>query len=39
MAHNWAFRWKMNFNADPTKQVQEEVILSRKTNFLNFPQR
>ena len=31
MIHNWTFQWKMNFNADPAKQVQE-VIFSRKTN-------
>ena len=33
---NWAFQWKMNFHADPTKQVQE-VILSRKTKKLPHP--
>ena len=26
---NWAFQWKMRFNPDPSKQVQE-VIFSRK---------
>ena len=26
---NWAFKWKMNFNPDPNKQVQE-IIFSRK---------
>ena len=26
---NWAFQWKMSFNPDPSKQVQE-VIFSRK---------
>ena len=26
---NWAFRWKMSFNPDPSKQAQE-VIFSRK---------
>ena len=28
--NKWAFQWKMNFNPDPTKQVQK-VIFSRKT--------
>ena len=36
MIHNWAFRWKMNFNPDPTKQAQE-VIFSRKTKKLPHP--
>ena len=27
--NNWAFRWKMNFNPNPTKQAHE-VIFSRK---------
>ena len=27
--NNWAFRWKMNFNPDPTKQTHE-VIFSCK---------
>ena len=27
--NNWAFQWKMSFNADPNKQAQE-VIFSRK---------
>ena len=26
---NWAFKWKMNFNLDPNKQVQQ-IIFSRK---------
>ena len=26
---NWAFKWKMNFNSDPNKQVQE-IIFSKK---------
>ena len=26
---NWAFQWKMSFNPDPSKQVQE-IIFSRK---------
>ena len=30
MIHKWAFQWKMNFNPDPAKQIQE-VIFSRKT--------
>ena len=28
---NWAYQWKMSFNPDPSKQVQE-VIFSRKIN-------
>ena len=28
--NNWAFRWKMNFNADLSKQAQE-VIFSQKS--------
>ena len=27
--NKWAFQWKMRFNPDPTKQV-EEVVFSRK---------
>ena len=34
--HNWAFQGKMNFNPDPTKQVQE-IIFSRKTNKKELP--
>ena len=30
MIHKCAFQWKMNFNPDPAKQIQE-VIFSRKT--------
>ena len=30
---NWTFQWKMIFNSDLTKQVQE-VIFSRKTEKL-----
>ena len=33
---NWAFQWKMNFNPDPSKQVQE-VIFSRKLNKVTHP--
>ena len=29
LIHNWAFQWKMSFNPDPSKQVQE-IIFSRK---------
>ena len=29
MVSNWAFQWKMSFNLNPSKQVQE-VIFSRK---------
>ena len=28
--NNWAYQWKMSFNPDPNKQVQE-VFFSRKT--------
>ena len=34
--HNWAFKWKMNFNPDPTNQAQE-VIFSCKTKKLPHP--
>ena len=33
---DWAYQWKMSFNADPAKQDQE-VILSRKTNKIVHP--
>ena len=33
---NWAFRWKIIFNPDLTKQVQQ-VIFSRKTKELLHP--
>ena len=33
---DWAFQWKMNFNPDPNKQVQE-VIFNRKINKINHP--
>ena len=36
MIHNWAFQWKMNFNADLTKEAQE-VIFSRQTKELPHP--
>ena len=32
----WAFQWKMNFNPDLAKQVQE-VIFSRKLQNTNHP--
>ena len=32
----WEFQWKMSFNADPNKQVQE-FIFSRKLNKPNHP--
>ena len=32
----WAFRWKMNFNPDPTKQAQE-LIFSHKVQMINYP--
>ena len=34
--NNWAFRWKMNFNPDPTKQTHE-VIFSCKTKEIYHP--
>ena len=33
---NWDFQWKMRFNPDPNKQVQE-VIFSRKINEIDHP--
>ena len=33
---NWAFQWKMSFNPDPSKQVQE-VIFSRKHQKISHP--
>ena len=32
----WAYKWKMSFNPDPTKQAQE-VIFSRKLNKPHHP--
>ena len=32
----WAYKWKMIFNPDLSKQAQE-VIFSRKTNKANHP--
>ena len=34
---NWPIQWKMNFNLDPSKQVQE-VIFSRKLQKTNHNQ-
>ena len=34
--NDWAFQWKMRFNADPKKQAQE-VIFSRKINKIDHP--
>ena len=34
--NHWAFQWKMSFNPDPSKQVQE-VIFSRKLQKLIYP--
>ena len=34
--NKWAFRWKMNFNPDPTKQAHK-VIFSRRTKKLYHP--
>ena len=31
---NWAFKWKMNFNPDPNKQVQEIIFSRKKTASL-----
>ena len=33
---NWAFKWKMSFNPDPSKQAQE-VIFSRKHQKISHP--
>ena len=33
----WAYKWKMSFNPDVTKQAQE-VIFSRKRSSINHPQ-
>ena len=32
----WAYKWKMSFNPDPSKQAQE-VIFSRKVNKVHHP--
>ena len=32
----WAYKWKMSFNPDPSKQPQE-VIFSRKINKIHHP--
>ena len=34
--NNWAYQWKMSFNPDPSKQVQE-VIFSRKIKKPSHP--
>ena len=34
--NKWAFQWKMSFNPDPRKQVQE-IIFSRKTKKISHP--
>ena len=34
--NKWAFQWKMGFNPEPNKQVQE-VIFPRKLNKPNHP--
>ena len=34
--NKWAFQWKMSFNPDPSKQVQE-IIFSRKTKKISHP--
>ena len=33
----WAKKWEMNFNPDPTKQVQE-IFFSRKSHFPKYPE-
>ena len=35
--NNWSYQWKMNFNPDPTKQVQE-VIFNGKAQEIYHPQ-
>ena len=32
----WAYKWKMSFNPDPSKQAQE-IIFSRKINKVHHP--
>ena len=34
--NEWALQWKMSFNSDPTKQVQE-ITFSRKISKRNHP--
>ena len=34
--NKWAFQWKMSFNTDSSKQVQE-IIFSRKTKKISHP--
>ena len=34
--NNWVYQWKMSFNPDPSKQVQE-IIFSRKTEKIYHP--
>ena len=29
---NWAFKWKMNFDAKPNKQAQDFIFSWKKTN-------
>ena len=31
----WAYKWKISFNSDPSKQAQE-VIFSRKINKVHY---
>ena len=33
---DWAYKWKMIFNPDLSKQAQD-IIFSRKTNKINHP--
>ena len=30
----WTFQWKMGFNTDPTKPVQEVIFLSHKKHLI-----
>ena len=33
----WAYRWKISFNPDPSKQAAQEVLLSTKVTKTNHP--
>ena len=35
---NWAIQWKMNFNADPSKQSQEVTFSKKLHNSVYFNQ-
>ena len=34
---DWAYKWKIIFNPDSSKQAQEVVIFSKKTNKVSHP--